>query len=89
MTPLIFLGALPFMLFGMTADLRAQQQETGPVARRVIIFVWDYAKVSSSLRFGSAPQIGCATLNSPHAAVRSTAHRSVVASFRSGSAIRP
>ena len=49
----------------------------------------DYAKVSSSLRFGSAPQIGCAILNSPHAAVRSTAHRSVVASFRSGSAIRP
>jgi arylsulfatase A-like enzyme len=39
--PLIFLSALPFMLFGITAGLRAQQQETGQVARRVIIFVWD------------------------------------------------
>ncbi len=29
------------MLLGMTASLRAQQQETGPAARRVIIFVWD------------------------------------------------
>ena len=29
------------MLLGMTAGLRAQQQETGPAARRVIIFVWD------------------------------------------------
>ena len=38
---LIFLSALPFMLLGMTASLRAQQQETGPAARRVIIFVWD------------------------------------------------
>ena len=38
---LIFLSALPFMLLGMTAGLRAQQQETGPAARRVIIFVWD------------------------------------------------
>jgi arylsulfatase A-like enzyme len=39
--PLIFLSALPFMLFGITAGLRAQQQETSQVARRVIIFVWD------------------------------------------------
>jgi len=39
--PLIFLSALPFMLFGIMAGLRAQQQETGQVARRVIIFVWD------------------------------------------------
>ena len=39
--PLIFLSALPFMLFGITAGLRAQQQETGQVARRAIIFVWD------------------------------------------------
>src|SRR6267142_2365194 len=38
---LIFLSALPFMLLGMTAGLRAQQQETGAAARRVIIFVWD------------------------------------------------
>jgi len=38
---LIFLSALPFMLLEMTAGLRAQQQETGPAARRVIIFVWD------------------------------------------------
>jgi len=38
---LIFLSTLPFMLLGMTASLRAQQQETGPAARRVIIFVWD------------------------------------------------
>ena len=41
MHPLICLSALPFMLLGMTAGLRAQQQETGPVARKVIIFVWD------------------------------------------------
>jgi arylsulfatase A-like enzyme len=39
--PLIFLGALSFMLLGMTAGLRAQPQETGAAARRVIIFVWD------------------------------------------------
>ena len=38
---LIVLSALPFMLLGMTAGLRAQQQETGAAARRVIIFVWD------------------------------------------------
>src|SRR4051794_37679065 len=38
---LIFLSALSFMLPGMTADLRAQPQEPGAAARRVIIFVWD------------------------------------------------
>jgi hypothetical protein len=30
-----------FMLLGMTGGLRAQPRETGPAARRVIIFVWD------------------------------------------------
>jgi arylsulfatase A-like enzyme len=39
--PLIFLSALSFVLLGMTAGLRAQPQETGAAARRVIIFVWD------------------------------------------------
>ena len=39
--PLIFLSVLSFMLLGMTPGLRAQQQETSPAARRVIIFVWD------------------------------------------------
>src|SRR5260370_33281836 len=39
--PLIFLSALSFMLLGLAGDLRAQQQDTGPAARRVIIFVWD------------------------------------------------
>ena len=29
----IFLSALSFVLLGMTAGLRAQQQETGPAAR--------------------------------------------------------
>ena len=38
---LVFLSAFSFMLLGMTGGLRAQQQETGPTARRVIIFVWD------------------------------------------------
>jgi arylsulfatase A-like enzyme len=38
---LILLSALPFMLFGISASLRAQQQEMGPAARRIIIFVWD------------------------------------------------
>jgi arylsulfatase A-like enzyme len=38
---LIFLSALPLILLGTTASLRAQQQEPIPVARRVIIFVWD------------------------------------------------
>ena len=33
------LSTLPFVLLGMTADLRAQQQDWA--ARRVIIFVWD------------------------------------------------
>src|ERR1043165_4881771 len=39
--PLIFLSALSFMLLGLAGGLQAQQQDTGPVARRVIIFVWD------------------------------------------------
>ena len=39
--PLIFLSALSFMLLGLAGGLRAQQQDTGPAARRVIIFVWD------------------------------------------------
>jgi predicted AlkP superfamily pyrophosphatase or phosphodiesterase len=39
--PLIFLSALSFMLLGLAGGLRAQQQDAGPVARRVIIFVWD------------------------------------------------
>src|ERR1700730_5624653 len=38
---LVFLSALPFMLLGMPGALQAQQQETGPAGRRVIIFVWD------------------------------------------------
>src|SRR6267142_2110841 len=38
---LVVLSALPFMLLGMTPGLRAQQQETGASAQRVIIFVWD------------------------------------------------
>src|SRR4030088_3194424 len=38
---LIFLSALSFMLLEMTAGLRAQPQETGAAARRVIVFVWD------------------------------------------------
>ena len=41
MGPLIFLGALSFMLLPPAGALRAQQQDTGPAARRVIIFVWD------------------------------------------------
>src|SRR5712691_838677 len=39
--PLIFLSALSFMLLGLAGGLRAQQQDTGPAARKVIIFVWD------------------------------------------------
>jgi arylsulfatase A-like enzyme len=39
--PLIFLSALSFMLLGLAGGLRAQQPDTGPTARRVIIFVWD------------------------------------------------
>src|SRR5438270_3555210 len=38
---LIFLSALSFVLLGMTAGLRAQPQETGAAARKVIIFVCD------------------------------------------------
>jgi hypothetical protein len=38
---LVFLSALLFMLLGMPGALQAQQQETGPAGRRVIIFVWD------------------------------------------------
>jgi arylsulfatase A-like enzyme len=41
MRPLIFLSALWFMLLGLAGGLRAQPQDTGPAARRVIIFVWD------------------------------------------------
>jgi arylsulfatase A-like enzyme len=36
-----FLIALSFMLLAMTAEPRAQQPQTGPDARRVIVFVWD------------------------------------------------
>src|SRR4051812_2046216 len=39
--PLIFLSALSAMLLGLAGGLRAQQQDTGPAARKVIIFVWD------------------------------------------------
>src|SRR6266581_1813791 len=40
--PHVFSSALSFMLLVLlTAGLRAQQQDTGPAARRVIIFVWD------------------------------------------------
>ncbi len=38
---LIFLSVLVVVLLGMTVGLRAQQQDMGPIARRVIIFVWD------------------------------------------------
>jgi len=38
---LSLVATLVFVLLGMTAGLRAQQQETGSAARRVIIFVWD------------------------------------------------
>jgi arylsulfatase A-like enzyme len=38
---LVFLTALSFMLLRMPGALQAQQQETGPAGRRVIIFVWD------------------------------------------------
>ena len=41
MRPLIFLSALSFMLLGLAGGLRAQQQDTGSAARRVIIFAWD------------------------------------------------
>src|SRR4051794_9846328 len=39
--PLIFLSALFLMGTGLAEDLGAQQQDTGPAPRRVIIFVWD------------------------------------------------
>jgi arylsulfatase A-like enzyme len=39
--PLVFWSALSCMLTGLAEDLRAQQQDTGPAPRRVIIFVWD------------------------------------------------
>jgi len=38
---LILVSALLVVLLGMTPGLRAQQPETGPAARRVIVFVWD------------------------------------------------
>src|SRR4051812_27292142 len=39
--PLIFLSALSLVLLGPPGGLHAQQQDTGPAARRVIVFVWD------------------------------------------------
>src|SRR3954451_19501233 len=41
MRRLISLCALSFMSAGLAEDLQAQQQDTGPAPRRVIIFVWD------------------------------------------------
>jgi hypothetical protein len=38
---LVFLSTLPFVLLATMAGLRAQPQDMGPAARRVIIFVWD------------------------------------------------
>jgi arylsulfatase A-like enzyme len=38
---LIFLSALSFVVLGLTGGLRAQQPDTEPAARKVIIFVWD------------------------------------------------
>ena len=38
---LILLSALLVLLLEMTSGLRAQQQQTDPAARRVIVFVWD------------------------------------------------
>src|SRR5437660_817593 len=38
---LVFLSALSFFLLGSGSGLAAQQQDVGPAARRVIIFVWD------------------------------------------------
>src|SRR6266581_5614399 len=38
---LLFLSALSFCVLGPGGGLRAQQQDTGSTARRVIIFVWD------------------------------------------------
>ena len=38
---LVFLSTLPFVLLATMAGLRAEPQDTGAAARRVIIFVWD------------------------------------------------
>src|SRR5215203_3341728 len=39
--PLISLSALSLMMLGLAGGVRAQQQDTSPATRRVIIFVWD------------------------------------------------
>jgi arylsulfatase A-like enzyme len=39
--PLIFLSAVSSMMIGLAGALQAQQQDTTPAPRRVIIFVWD------------------------------------------------
>jgi arylsulfatase A-like enzyme len=41
MRSLVFLSALSFMLLSPVEALRAQQQDIGPSARRVIVFIWD------------------------------------------------
>ena len=41
MRPFVFFSVLFFMLLSPAGALRAQQQDTGLAARRVIIFVWD------------------------------------------------
>jgi arylsulfatase A-like enzyme len=38
---LVFLRTMPFVLLATMAGLRAEPQDTGAAARRVIIFVWD------------------------------------------------
>src|SRR6266478_4091108 len=38
---LVFLSALSFFLLGSGSGLAAPQQDVGPAARKVIIFVWD------------------------------------------------
>src|SRR5215212_7115706 len=39
--PLVFLSALSFSVLGLAEGVRAQQQDTSPATRRVIVFVWD------------------------------------------------
>ena len=63
--PLIFLSALSFMLLGMPGGPRAQPQDTGAAARRVIIFVWDGLRADDLTPGSSRSNMGFHASKSP------------------------
>jgi arylsulfatase A-like enzyme len=73
---LFLLATLPLMLLGMTAGPRAQQPDTAPAARRVIVFVWDGLRADDL-----TPEIAPNYLALAHSAVVFADHHAVYPTF--------